>query len=565
MEMINAASIHSVLDGKIKARLYQHQTQGVEWMLHRELGESRDSKGGIVADEPGLGKTLQTIACIAMNPGVAPTLIIAPKSLLEMWKIETKRFFPSIPCNIFTKKDFSRLTSADIRSFGPSVVITSYGTVRKNLTLQSTEFHRIVLDEAHAIKNPYSKITSACYGLKAVHKWVLTGTPVTKTATDFKSLLKFIGEDIASLNVRHLTAEVLQMLREKYVLRRTFEELGEHCERLRLPPLEIINHEVDLSAEEKTVYNNLVKFGRYSARVAEAQAAAGEDRRESINNIFEVLLRMNQSILSPKLIEHKLQELKDTFFVVDMNLQSDPDSTCSICLDDNITEICKTPCGHVFCRPCLSTALHYKKQCPNCRGHIPNGSVYVTKKTAELDIDVDFGHSTKIQKVREIITQSGEKTLVFCHWHKEMELIRDVLVGLDIPIMEISGKTPGKERQQICDAFNMHNGQVVLVLQINCACTGLNLQGATNVVFSSFDWQATTETQAIARAHRLGQTQKVTVHRITARDSIDHHVSNTQQRKLDIASHILGDAKIRGKLGTVTINSLFKLFQPIPI
>jgi SNF2 family DNA or RNA helicase len=562
-EVNNAAQPASPEAGVIRARLFQHQREGLNFMLHREIhGDS--VKGGIIADEPGLGKTLQTIACIASNPGNAPTLIVAPKTLLEMWKNEIKRFYPGVACSIFSKKDFDKINSADLSRLGHSIIVTSYGTIRNNITVNLTEFHRIVLDEAHAIKNPYSKITNTCYRLRSTHKWVLTGTPVTKDASDFRSLLRFIGEDVATLSMRHLTSEVLQDLRSKYVLRRTFDELGARCERLRLPPLEIINHEVELSQDEKNVYNNLVKFGRYSARVADQMALDGEDRREAVNNIFEILLRMNQTIFSPKLIEEKIRELKDTFFVIDMGLIRDPDEICSICLDEEIPEICKTACGHVFCKSCLATAMHYKKKCPMCRSTIENGSVSVLKCDDQgLDDDVEFGESTKVRKVKEIVSNSGEKTLVFCHWHREMDLVLDAVSGLNVPVMKIDGKTPGPERQAVCDAFNAHEGQVVLVLQINCACTGLNLQGATSVIFTSFDWQATNETQAIARAHRIGQTNRVTVHRITAKNSIDHYVSNTQQRKLGIASHILGDDKIQGKLGRVQMNNIFQLFSTI--
>ena len=149
----NAAQPASPEAGVIRARLFQHQREGLNFMLHREM-HGGDVKGGIIADEPGLGKTLQTIACIASNPGNAPTLIVAPKTLLEMWKNEIKRFYPGVACSIFSKKDFDKINSTDLSRFGHSIIVTSYGTLRNNITVNLTEFHRSVLDEAHAIKNP---------------------------------------------------------------------------------------------------------------------------------------------------------------------------------------------------------------------------------------------------------------------------------------------------------------------------------------------------------------------------------------------------------------------------
>ena len=82
-------------------KLFDYQTDGVNWMIHREtnedltypedIAEYKSVKGGILADEVGLGKTLQSIKLIKKNKKLN-TLILVPKSLLNQWKLEFEKF-----------------------------------------------------------------------------------------------------------------------------------------------------------------------------------------------------------------------------------------------------------------------------------------------------------------------------------------------------------------------------------------------------------------------------------------------------------------------------------------
>ncbi len=569
IDLTNAANDTPAPPG-VEATLYQHQHEGVAWMMEREC-DPLHAKGGVLADEPGLGKTLQMLSLIAARPGDAPTLVISPKSLVDMWKQQTRAFYPSCGVHILTKKDTNALNSRALESMGHCILITTYGTVRNNLTLAATRFHRIILDEAHAIKNASSKISNACFQLKAAHKWVLTGTPITKDSNDFKSLLRFIGEETTHVHGRFvMTWENLIRLKRLYVLRRTFDDVGARDERMRLPPLHIINHEVDLSRDEKIIYNNLVRYGRFSTHVAEQQLLSGENRQEATRNIFEILLRMNQVVFSPELIRDKLEQLRETFFVVDMNLDDiaskQNDNPCAICLEENIQDICMTPCGHFFCKGCFSMALQVKKMCPMCRTTVEPGTVKIASaEEGEVQGEIVLERSTKMRKINEILHSNSRKTLIFCHWKNEMGLIAEMIRSefSESSVFCIDGST--KARQEICDAFNACEGHAVLILQINVGATGLNLQSASQVIFGSLDWSAANETQAIARSHRLGQVSDVLVHRICGIDTIDHHIIRLQQTKLNTASIILGDSKIRSKLGVHQINNFYRLFKMIPL
>ncbi|MBP2703973.1 SWF/SNF helicase family protein [Microbispora sp. RL4-1S] len=95
----------------------------------------------------------------------------------------------------------------------------------------------------------------------------------------------------------------------------------------------------------------------------------------------------------------------------------------------------------------------------------------------------------------------------------------------------ISGRVPAAERQRIADEFGAVTGHAVLLGQIEAGGTGLNLQAATVVILCEPQLKPTTESQAVARAHRMGQVRKVQVHRLLAADTVDERLLAILRRK----------------------------------
>ena len=81
--------------------LYDHQLEGIAWMLEREMSPS-NVKGGLLCDDPGLGKTIQTLSVIKANNNGGRQLIICPVSLMEQWKNVAKRVFPDVKIKVHT-------------------------------------------------------------------------------------------------------------------------------------------------------------------------------------------------------------------------------------------------------------------------------------------------------------------------------------------------------------------------------------------------------------------------------------------------------------------------------
>jgi SNF2 family DNA or RNA helicase len=204
-------------DGKwlvkgMKSTLYHHQLLGAQWMVSRELADAAPY-GGLLADGMGLGKTVQTLACMVGNPptdadkkrNVKATLIVVPSAVIEQWLDEIRNhaeedMFPKI----MHYKTSSKIPTAVLEDL--DIVLTSYQQVMKQFPfpdqkaresisqmgykkwwkkasktlgdLHKVKWYRVVLDEAHAIKNNSARTSLACQNLNSVYRWCLTGTPL---------------------------------------------------------------------------------------------------------------------------------------------------------------------------------------------------------------------------------------------------------------------------------------------------------------------------------------------------------------------------------------------------
>ena len=119
--------------------------------------------------------------------------------------------------------------------------------------------------------------------------------------------------------------------------------------------------------------------------------------------------------------------------------------------------------------------------------------------------------SSKIDAVINTINERKENNnnkIVFCHYRGEIDIIASRLSALGINVSKFDGRTSKKDRKE-----KLINPVDVLILQINTACEGLNLQDYNEIYFVSPHWNPAIEDQAIARCHRIGQRREVEVFR----------------------------------------------------
>jgi SNF2 family DNA or RNA helicase len=267
------------LNGRLFAP-YQHD--GVKWMLGMEH-QASGPKGGMLCDDPGLGKTIQLIATMLGNPKPR-TLIIVPKSIITQWSEEIRRFAPNLTINIFDGPE-RRIEEADVTLAPYTLLVTKEGTT----PLHMVQWDRVILDEAHEIRNKGSKLFKSVCRLRTQIKWLVTGTPVFNSMQDFVSLCTFLG--IPKNFVQGRTKEI----KDIYILRRTKDDLAE---RLRLPPCYFENVELDMFPEERALYECVFNEAQDTIKDAFKNAVSLNAKNMVI---LECLLRARQCMIWPQM------------------------------------------------------------------------------------------------------------------------------------------------------------------------------------------------------------------------------------------------------------------------
>jgi superfamily II DNA or RNA helicase len=133
--------------------------------------------------------------------------------------------------------------------------------------------------------------------------------------------------------------------------------------------------------------------------------------------------------------------------------------------------------------------------------------------------------SAKLRRLVEIAreaAENGRKVVVFSYFRDVVDVVVRALG--DLALSPLTGSVPARTRQTIVDDFTAAEDPRVLVSQIDVGGVGLNLQAASVVVLCEPQTKPTTEAQAVARAHRMGQVETVQVHRLLTVDSVDEHL-----------------------------------------
>jgi SNF2 family DNA or RNA helicase len=190
---------------------FAHQEAGIRWMLEKEKTgtevPARDHKsvvlvrGGFQCDDMGLGKTIQITATMA-NHVKKSTLLIAPLAMIETWIEVCQRAGMKVYEVVKGKWAAREGSSAIPRHFmkcRPAVYISNYEKLYHNFSLFKQPWDRVVLDEAHKIRNGDGQLAVYARKVVAPIRWVVTGTPLVNSPRDVVSLLGFVGVPVSPL------------------------------------------------------------------------------------------------------------------------------------------------------------------------------------------------------------------------------------------------------------------------------------------------------------------------------------------------------------------------------
>ncbi|KAK3940959.1 SNF2 family N-terminal domain-containing protein [Diplogelasinospora grovesii] len=636
----------------ISTELKRHQKQALTFMLRREQGwafgessvdmwEYLDTErgqcfvnrisgdhqsqeptpfyGGIIADPMGLGKTLTMIALAAtdldgyreldtyMNAddqdkphvsAVSATLIIVPPPLMGTWEEQLSEHVVDGALEYRRHHSKNRLT--DLKELDRvNVVLTTYHTVsaewksgnvaaENTSVLFSVRWKRIVLDEAHFIRNGNSRMARAACALDSVSRWAVTGTPIQNRLSDLATLLKFIRAhpyddptqfetDITRLWKAGDDEEAVKRLKclsACLLLRRAKATIT-------LPPRRDMQCPVDFNREERALYDILrqqaiTKIDEALHKDSEASRASVYvnvlQQIESLRLVCNLGLHYNFRHDNPAL-KHPVSGARDQWSssVAQQTFNVQREMAPIICLQCSssleLTETLldgSTPCTSSQQSPWFFQCLRFV--CGDCVqklnrtagrtlvcGHkplCPKAPVSISGSVLEEIPDLDSPQPTTTaavglpSKVEALVADiktlpEGVKCIVFSTWRLTLDIVENGLHRAGIRTTRFDGKVPQKDRQRVVDSFKTDASIRVMLLTLSCGAVGLTLTVASRAYLMEPHWNPTLEEQALARIHRIGQTRDVTTVRFYVRDSFEERVMEVQETKKHLAGVLL--------------------------
>ena len=285
------------------ATYHEHQEDGIRWMLKCEnsgfpIPETKIVvRGGMLGDKMGVGKTIQSMGLIA-NGEAQKTLVVTPLAVRGQWESELRR----ANVDLYLPTQWGGkwvLQGSSVATPGRKIVhLVHYDKVANRSDLcQGEAYDRIILDEAHTIRNAATKKAQSILKIAALvkYKWALTGTPVTNSMDDCSTYLKFLGFPV-SPGKKWLPAYE-EWARNTYMSRRLTEcPIGNTG--LVIPPTPI--EETRLldftSADEETLYTSI--HANEESKWRDAKALKGSNYQLAM---FAILLRLRQVSVNPQI------------------------------------------------------------------------------------------------------------------------------------------------------------------------------------------------------------------------------------------------------------------------
>ncbi|XP_041032112.1 DNA excision repair protein ERCC-6 isoform X1 [Carcharodon carcharias] len=503
-------------------KLYKYQQTGVRWLWELHCQQA----GGILGDEMGLGKTIQIIAFLAglsyskirtrgsnyRYEGLGPVIIVCPATVMHQWVKEFHTWWP--PFRVAVLHETGSFTSRKerlIREIAAcdGILITSYSYVRiMQESIAHYNWHYVILDEGHKIRNPSAAVTVACKQFRTPHRIILSGSPMQNNLKELWSLFDFVfpgklgtlqvfmeqfsvpitmgGYQNASpvqVQTAYKCACVLRDTINPYLLRRIKADVKMN---LALPDK---NEQVlfcRLTEEQREVYQKFI------------------DSKE----VYQILNREMQ-VFSGLISLRKICNHPDLFSGGPKILKGVP--------DEQLTE---------------EEHFGYWKR---------SGKMIV------------------VDALLKLWYKQGHRVLLFSQSRQMLDILEVFIRNLGYSYFKMDGTTAVGSRQPLISRYNENSSIFIFLLTTRVGGLGVNLTGANRVIIYDPDWNPSTDTQARERAWRIGQKKQVTIYRLLTAGSIEEKIYHRQIFKQFLTNRVLKDPKQRRFFKSNDLTELFTL------
>ncbi|VDN95218.1 unnamed protein product [Brugia pahangi] len=612
--------------------LMPHQKEGLTWLLWREkqslpggiladdmgLGKTLSMISLIVnvkenrkQNEEVKGSNKQVTKSSCLIPS-RTTLIIAPASLIFQWEAEFQKHVKSgfLSRYVFHGPKHKRDISAECLA-RYDVVVTTYGIVSNELSekftavgvederssndasasyaekngkgktkrkisrklgsvLTKIAWERVILDEAHQIKNRTSLISKACCKIPAVARWCLTGTPIHNNLWDLYSLIRFLRvvpfDEEAVWKEYILSAHSSQRLNtlvKGLLLRREKNQL---CTETNKPIVDLKSRKYEeivmkFEGMEKKVYDYMFQVSRQQVKEliktreekerdlygigcrnkptknpfsGDPQTTRNNNNFQAMNCVLTLLMRLRQACVH--------------FVLINQAVDMEALQTLGVEEDENAGMLSK----------CFSSISLLDEKALSEKLLGDDGNKQVEQLFQKTFI------STKIRKLFEQVDYAlscGDKCVIVSQWTSLLNILEYHLERKKILYTSINGKVSSSDRQNRANSFNMmDSGPRVMLLSLTAGGVGLNLVGGNHLFLVDLHWNPALEQQACDRIYRIGQTKNVFIHKLVCLETIEERVLALQRIKQTLAKDVL-DGVASKKLNKLTIADLKYLFD----
>ena len=475
----------------------------------------------------GLGKTIQIISYLASlrysklktessnYAGLGPVLIIAPVTLIAQWVESFHIWWPyfrvCVLHEIGTYQNASKSRLIDETFLSNGILITSYSSIIiYDRELISKNWHYIIMDEGHKIRNPDAKITIVSKCFRTPHRIILSGSPIQNNLKELWSLFDFIfpgklgtlpvfmenfavpitqgGYSNASdlqIQTAYRCASILKDTIMPYLLRRLKNDVKMS---LKLPNK---NEQVlfcRLSREQKEEY------------IRYLQSRECKYVFKSRNNVFKALIHLRKI------------------------------------------------CNHVD----LVSDDYYKN--PHWSANYFGDDL---KKAGTSGFYKRSGKMIVVDTLLKLWKKQDSRVLVFSQSRAMLNILEEFIKEQSYTYLRMDGTTSAVTRSKLVNEFNNNTSVYLFLLTTKVGGLGLNLIGANKIIIFDPDWNPTSDLQARERSWRIGQTKNVTIFRLLTAGTIEEKIYHRQIFKQFLSNRVLKDPKQKRFFKTNDLHELF--------
>ena len=531
--------------GGVELRGYQ--LDGVNWLLHSWTR----GVNVMLADEMGLGKTVQAVAFLAVLQaeyrGAGPALVVVPLSTVAGWQREFARWAPALDVVVYVgdARDRASIRHYELGARLPHVLLTTFElALRDRAALGAVRWRQLVVDEGHRLKNARSQLYEALHALvPRGARLLLTGTPLQNALGELWCLLRFLAPDKftdhAAFEARYMGVGVgvggdgvggdgvggdVGSVGSVGPAAHTDHTDQDHTDPVHTDqdytdpvhtvPTTTTTHTTTTTPTTTPTQRRLEEL--HALLKPHILRRLKRDVEEALPRKTERILRVELTAQQKELYRHVLARSHVALRRAQAARGAPASATGSLL---NILGQLQKLCNH----PALLLG-----------GALGTGFAQESGKLALLEALLGRLHA------------GGHRVLLFSQSVRMLDVLEALVRDAGYGHVRLDGGTPAAQRQQAVAAFNAPGSPVfVFLLSTRAGGLGLNLQTADTVVIYDSDWNPQNDLQAMARAHRIGQTRAVRVFRLVSAGTVEEQLLERAKRKC-VLGHLVIE---RGRTG----------------